>query len=620
MWSVILAATFFTAQPPAGRPVPYDLLQAEHERADNPQLLLRALSEDTLRQRLAVRALGRFEAPRHAGAVQPLLTSPAAGVRREAANALAQMRSVDALPARFDVELDPMVRGTLYESWGRVIAASPAAEQRLRNMLNDSSVHAQRGAARASESYLRRTARSARPSDTLVESLRTLFRRQGDAEVRLVTLLALTAAGERDGELVDLALRDSSAQVRRAAVTMGRRFVDDPHPMVRWQALRTAPTCERAAAQVRDPSEHVMLLAVDVLGELRCDAAMLVALMAHESWRVRAHATASLSRVAPDRAMEAVRALASSSEWQARAWAAQSARRVGDTLTLDRLAADANPNVTAAALRTPAQARRALASDHAGLLLEAATRLKDDPQLADARAALQATFARISTAHGVTWRDPRIALLERIGDVATGADDAWLTPWLADADPAVAAKAAAVLGRLRGTSVAPVTTRYVPAPLAPPSAFEELTNATAVLRIRGKGEIVMTLLTDEAPLAVHTFATLARSGAYAGRTMHRIVPNFVIQGGSPGGDEYDPATDHFMRDEVGARNARGTFGISTRGRDTGDGQLYVNLVDNIRLDHDYTVFARTVRGLDVVDAVQEGDVIESVTILPAGRR
>jgi peptidyl-prolyl cis-trans isomerase B (cyclophilin B) len=64
---------------------------------------------------------------------------------------------------------------------------------------------------------------------------------------------------------------------------------------------------------------------------------------------------------------------------------------------------------------------------------------------------------------------------------------------------------------------------------------------------------------------------------------------------------------------------RGTFGISTRGRDTGDGQLYINLVNNQRLDHDYTVFATTVRGLDVLDAIQEGDVIESVTIRRATR-
>ena len=75
-----------------------------------------------------------------------------------------------------------------------------------------------------------------------------------------------------------------------------------------------------------------------------------------------------------------------------------------------------------------------------------------------------------------------------------------------------------------------------------------------------------------------------------------------------------------MRDELGlARHARGTFGISTRGRDTGDGQLFINLVDNFRLDHDYTVFATLRSGAAVMDRVQEGDVIEQVRILRSSR-
>jgi cyclophilin family peptidyl-prolyl cis-trans isomerase len=89
----------------------------------------------------------------------------------------------------------------------------------------------------------------------------------------------------------------------------------------------------------------------------------------------------------------------------------------------------------------------------------------------------------------------------------------------------------------------------------------------------------------------------------------------VIQGGSPGANEYVGA-DRFMRDEVGLRShERGTLGISTRGRDTGDAQIFVNLIDNWRLDHDYTVFAEVVRGMDVVDAVLEGDTIARIEVL-----
>ena len=71
-----------------------------------------------------------------------------------------------------------------------------------------------------------------------------------------------------------------------------------------------------------------------------------------------------------------------------------------------------------------------------------------------------------------------------------------------------------------------------------------------------------------------------------------------------------------MRDEVGRwPHVRGTVGISTRGRDTGDAQFFINLVDNPRLDHTYTVFGQVLNGIDVLDRVLEGDTIERVEIL-----
>jgi len=147
-----------------------------------------------------------------------------------------------------------------------------------------------------------------------------------------------------------------------------------------------------------------------------------------------------------------------------------------------------------------------------------------------------------------------------------------------------------------------------------------------------KGEIVAELYEKDAPGTVENFAGLAagtkeftdpKSGKkekrpyYDGLTFHRVVPNFVIQGGSPGANEY-AGDGAFMRDEITARtHARGTVGVSTRGRDTGDAQFFINLLDNPRLDRDFTIFALVSSGMDVVDAVLEGDVIERVEILPA---
>ena len=93
-----------------------------------------------------------------------------------------------------------------------------------------------------------------------------------------------------------------------------------------------------------------------------------------------------------------------------------------------------------------------------------------------------------------------------------------------------------------------------------------------------------------------------------------MVPWFVVQGGSPGANEY-MGDARFSRDEIGRENRRGTVGLSTRGRDTGDGtQVYFNLVDNVRLDHDYTVWGEVMSGMDAVDRMQEGARIRTITI------
>jgi peptidyl-prolyl cis-trans isomerase B (cyclophilin B) len=139
--------------------------------------------------------------------------------------------------------------------------------------------------------------------------------------------------------------------------------------------------------------------------------------------------------------------------------------------------------------------------------------------------------------------------------------------------------------------------------------------ARARVTIRGVGTFELVLFTQEAPATVLRFARLAESGYYNGLTFHRVVPNFVIQGGSPGANEYI-GDAMFLRDEVGRwPHVRGAAGISTRGRDTGDAQIFLDLVDNPRLNHDYTVFAQVLNGIEVVDQILEGDVIERIEIL-----
>jgi cyclophilin family peptidyl-prolyl cis-trans isomerase len=142
--------------------------------------------------------------------------------------------------------------------------------------------------------------------------------------------------------------------------------------------------------------------------------------------------------------------------------------------------------------------------------------------------------------------------------------------------------------------------------------LDALDGAVFAVEMVGGGTFEIRLMPWAAPTNAYRFARLAEAGYYDGLTFHRVVANFVLQGGSPDANEYS-GDGPFTRDEVGLiGNWRGTLGVSTRGRDTGDGQMFINLVDNVRLDHDYTVFAEVARGMGVVDQVLEGATIRRI--------
>jgi cyclophilin family peptidyl-prolyl cis-trans isomerase len=276
----------------------------------------------------------------------------------------------------------------------------------------------------------------------------------------------------------------------------------------------------------------------------------------------------------------------------------------------------------AAVMRTPsidsifvAQLSR---TDHQ-LVLNAARALEGAAKSERLTDALFVALSRLTSQRRETSRDPRLELLERIETLASASHAVHVTPFLEDYDPAVAERAARVL-RSWGAAVpdrAPKRFAPLPVSIRDVARSRDARVRFTMARESGGGVFELRLFVAEAPATANRFITAARSGYYNGLTFHRVATNFVIQGGSPGANEY-VGTDRFMRDELGLRShERGTLGISTRGRDTGDGQIFVNLIDNWRLDHDYTVFAEVVRGLDVVDAVIEGDVIARVEVVGA---
>jgi cyclophilin family peptidyl-prolyl cis-trans isomerase len=129
-----------------------------------------------------------------------------------------------------------------------------------------------------------------------------------------------------------------------------------------------------------------------------------------------------------------------------------------------------------------------------------------------------------------------------------------------------------------------------------------------------RGEIEIELLTDVAPLTTTTFMDLVRGGLYNGLRFHRVVPNFVVQGGDPMGDGWG-GPGFYIRCEYSSQPfRRGTVGIATSGKDTGGSQFFITLTEQPHLDARYTVFGQVVSGMEIVDQIVQGDEINSIVI------
>jgi cyclophilin family peptidyl-prolyl cis-trans isomerase len=139
----------------------------------------------------------------------------------------------------------------------------------------------------------------------------------------------------------------------------------------------------------------------------------------------------------------------------------------------------------------------------------------------------------------------------------------------------------------------------------------------ARVTIRDLGRFDLVLIVIEAPATVARFVEQAASGSFNGRTF-RVRPDALLLGARdhllPGAYPGAPLT---TRPETGTwPHVRGAVGVSASGRDEGNAIFFIDLVDNPGFDHEHTVFAQVVNGVEVIDQIVEGDVIDSVDILP----
>jgi len=124
------------------------------------------------------------------------------------------------------------------------------------------------------------------------------------------------------------------------------------------------------------------------------------------------------------------------------------------------------------------------------------------------------------------------------------------------------------------------------------------------------GEVELELFGDDAIQTVANFINLAEAGFYNGLTFHRVVPNFVVQGGCPRGDGWGDAGYYIRSEFTQHRYDTGYVGVATDGKDTGGSQFFITLSPQPHLNGRYTIFGRVTKGMDVVWLIDQGDRFE----------
>ncbi len=639
----------------------------------------------------AIRALGRLERRDVVASLLQHLRSSSPETRAEAAFAIAQaMRGeplqVDAAGSQVEgtltallgsatAETDPAALAEIARSVARLpferAEQVSRAEGLLRQILtlsNELSVLRKKpgdartilaGGIAGAELLARLHAKLSPPSNDLVSLLRDHVRGRaravpaGEAPPASLAFQALVAARGVDRETLVDALGAVDEHARRLAVVAFsggaspimnderadylRKAMSDRAFVVRYEAVRGYARTEARTAgcmpllgMLNDPSLHVVLAAIDALGDACAgddNAANRVLAEARTpptqgSWHREAHALVALAKLSPERSTIPLASLSRHSTWQVRMYAARAAGILNDVPTLERLADDDHDNVreaTLAALRrikgnaAEPQFAAALGRKDYQLLRTAAIEMKGMSPSKSLAMALAEALRRVTLERKETSRDTRAALIERLRDFGDADHEDALLPLLRDFDPRIAAAAAGVLSAWTGARHAADPQPHPRQPLPTPAEIGILSERIAVLVMESGRDIELSLDPGIAPMTAVRFFRLADANYFDGLTFHRVAPNFVVQGGSPGANEY-AGDGPYLRDEISREShTRGTIGLSTRGHDTGDAQLFFNLVANPRLDFQYTIFGRVDAGsLARMDEIVEGDRIRNV--------
>ena len=429
------------------------------------------------------------------------------------------------------------------------------------------------------------------------------------------------------------------------ALTALRRLLEDGHPHVRINAIRSMATFGPDArtdllAHLADPDANARIVVAQSLG------GVLSSLPAdwESAWRADTGFTfrrALLATAARAGVRLAAIDPASPDSWQRRAdWRFRAAAAEASVSLADLdaivvpLLRDRDPRVRGAAYGAAAQW-----ADSAAAAAKPYGRMALRSALADSDLFVRATIlgalrARATAADGRLALDAwRQAARDPENDARLAALRVIVTAWRSDSGSfgsvrdslSVLPAPSDPVERDVGRAISPFQ-RWPRDGVKAQDAewYVEQARTTVASSLAGKrkqatiatsrGTIQVVLYGEDAPLTVRNFAELARRGYYNGLAFHRVVPNFVAQDGDPRGDG-SGGPGYAIRDELNRRwYDRGAVGMALSGPDTGGSQYFLTHSPQPHLDGHYTVFGHVIAGLDVLDALVQGDRIRTITI------
>ncbi|MGZ3716161.1 MAG: peptidylprolyl isomerase, partial [Ktedonobacterales bacterium] len=154
----------------------------------------------------------------------------------------------------------------------------------------------------------------------------------------------------------------------------------------------------------------------------------------------------------------------------------------------------------------------------------------------------------------------------------------------------------------------------------PPFDIDASKQYTAIIHTE-KGDILMQLYADKAPLAVNSFVFLARQGWFNGVTFHRVIPGYVAQAGDPSGTG-SGGPGYYFKNEVRSDlsfDKPGVLGMANAGPDTNGSQFFITYAPETKLDGSYTIFGQVLKGMDVVESLTARDPQQTPGLPPGDK-